>query len=153
MPCLVDCKGNLYESVTKQNTNKVQCKSCGDSLCVGCNDEIIQRIIWKQVRVPTSVYTSVNKIQHVNEGINLKILNWNQSSDRLNASVQKVYYPTSARPGSQSPGGIGVDIKHNSFDRYISRKKSNHLKTETIENTPIKGNKKLAYGMLKCLCN
>ncbi len=27
------------------------------------------------------------------------------------------------RPGAQSPGGVGVDIKHNSYDRYLNKLK------------------------------
>ena len=30
---------------------------------------------------------------------------------------------TSSRPGCQTPGGKGVDIKHNSYDRYLNRLK------------------------------
>ena len=62
---------------------------------------------------------------------------WNQMSDRPVPSVQKVTVPTgsnnslnrrrssvtSSKPGSQTPGGIGCDIKHNSYDRYLNRLK------------------------------
>jgi hypothetical protein len=62
---------------------------------------------------------------------------WNQMSDRPVPSVQKAVIPTgsnctlnrrhtsvtSSRPGCQSPGGIGCDIKHNSYDRYLNRLK------------------------------
>jgi hypothetical protein len=62
---------------------------------------------------------------------------WNQMSDRPLPSVQRAYIPTgtncalnkkhtsvtSSRPGCQSPGGIGCDIKHNSYDRYLNRLK------------------------------
>lgn len=62
---------------------------------------------------------------------------WNQMSDRPVPSVQTAYVPTgyrcalnsrkssvtSSRPGCQSPGGIGCDIKHNSYDRYLNRLK------------------------------
>ena len=30
---------------------------------------------------------------------------------------------TSLKPGALCPGGIGVDIKHNSYDRYLAKKK------------------------------
>jgi hypothetical protein len=30
---------------------------------------------------------------------------------------------TSSRPGCQTPGGVGCDIKHNSYDRYLNRLK------------------------------
>jgi hypothetical protein len=62
---------------------------------------------------------------------------WNQMSDRPFPSVQKATVPTgfnhslnnrhysvtSSRPGGQTPGGIGCDIKHNSYDRYLNRLK------------------------------
>jgi len=63
---------------------------------------------------------------------------WNQMSDRPIPSVQKATVPTgynvsqinrqhtsvtSSRPGCQTPGGIGCDIKHNSYDRYLNRLK------------------------------
>jgi len=62
---------------------------------------------------------------------------WNQMSDRPVPSVQKGVIPTgtncslnrrhtsvtSSRPGCQAPGGVGCDIKHNSYDRYLNRLK------------------------------
>jgi hypothetical protein len=30
---------------------------------------------------------------------------------------------TSLKPGALCPGGKGVDVKHNSYDRYLARKK------------------------------
>jgi hypothetical protein len=58
-------------------------------------------------------------------------------SDRPIPSIQKAQVPTgsfnslngrhrsvtSSKPGSQTPGGIGCDIKHNSYDRYLNRLK------------------------------
>ena len=62
---------------------------------------------------------------------------WNQMSDRPFPSIQRATIPTgtnssmnrrhtsvtSSRPGCQTPGGKGVDIKHNSYDRYLNRLK------------------------------
>ena len=63
---------------------------------------------------------------------------WNQMSDRPIPSVQRATVPTgnnistinrrhtsvtSSRPGCQTPGGVGCDIKHNSYDRYLNRLK------------------------------
>ena len=62
---------------------------------------------------------------------------WNQMSDRPVASFQPTSIPTgynssmnrkhtsvtSSKPGSQTPGGFGCDIKHNSYDRYLNRLK------------------------------
>jgi hypothetical protein len=66
---------------------------------------------------------------------------WNQMSDRIVPSVQKAVVPTginsssnrrhssvtSSRPGCQAPGGIGCDIKHNSYDRYLNRLKGKKI--------------------------
>jgi hypothetical protein len=60
---------------------------------------------------------------------------WNQMSDRARPANQRVkiasgstYHTSSTRhtitrnrPGAMSPGGIGVDIKHNSYDRYLNK--------------------------------
>jgi hypothetical protein len=60
---------------------------------------------------------------------------WNQMSDRAQPSKQisktasgTTYHTSSTRhtitrqrPGALSPGGLGVDIKHNSYDRYLNR--------------------------------
>ena len=64
-------------------------------------------------------------------------VNWNQMSDRKEPHIQVVktgagsgYHSSSTkrtitanRPGAMSPGGSGVDIKHNSYDRYLNRLK------------------------------
>ena len=97
------------------------------------------KLIQNTARVQSSLYTS-----------NLGPLNayrqptaatygvcWNQMSDRPVPSVQRSIVPTgsnnsmnrrhtsvtSSKPGGQSPGGIGCDIKHNSYDRYLNRLK------------------------------
>ena len=97
------------------------------------------KLIQNTVRVQGSLYTS-----------NLGPLNaykrptsatygvcWNQMSDRPIPSVQRASIPTgfhnslnnrhhsvtSSKPGSQTPGGVGCDIKHNSYDRYLNRLK------------------------------
>jgi hypothetical protein len=147
-------------------TNPVQCKACNESGCVNCYDVARQKLIWNQTRVPSSQLTSVKQAEHVLGGpsneptIANANVNWNQSSDRANASIQKVYRPTNGnstkssitreRPGSQSAGGKGVDVKHNSYDRYLARKKAPILRTETCVSTPVKGNKTKAYGLVMC---
>lgn len=62
-------------------------------------------------------------------------VNWNQMSDRKVPHIQNVrtanpgasstrHTITRLRPGAGSPGGIGVDIKHNCYERYLNRIKS-----------------------------
>ena len=109
-----------------------------------------QKLIQNTVRVYASLYTAnlasltayrkpLGKFQLVEQAGTPYIVppnvNWNQMSDRPVPSVQRVktgsgaaYRPSSTkttifreRPGAMSPGGVGVDIKHNSYDRYLRR--------------------------------
>jgi hypothetical protein len=111
-----------------------------------------QKLIQKTVRVYSSLYTMnlaglstyqkpLNKYQTVEQDGTAYYappgVNWNQMSDRASPAIQHVktgsgstYGASSTkhtivrhRPGAMSPGGIGVDIKHNSYDRYLNRLK------------------------------
>ena len=111
-----------------------------------------QKIIQKTVRVMASVFTmnlgALSGYQRPNltykvvdvSGSNYLVspgVNWNQMSDRREPHIQVVkngagsgYHSSSTkrtitanRPGAMSPGGSGVDIKHNSYDRYLNRLK------------------------------
>jgi hypothetical protein len=147
----------------------IQCKSCNGGCNNSCNYEITQKRIWKQVRTYSSLFTmtkaSANVIPYPN---NLPLpqyfyVNWNQSSDRNKPSIQEVIVPTRGnstrtsitreRPGCCSPGGKGVDIKHNSYDRRLNRLKSNLVRTQCeTTQTPLYGNKKQTYGLLSSNC-
>lgn len=110
----------------------------------------IQKLIQNTVRVPSSLYSMnlaglnvyqspIEKYRVIeNSGTPYVIspgVNWNQMSDRKEPHVQVVnsgsgstYHSSSTkrmitrcRPGALSPGGVGVDIKHNSYDRYLNR--------------------------------
>lgn len=97
------------------------------------------KLIQNTVRVYSSLYTSnlgpleaYRKPTDATQGVC-----WNQMSDRPVPSVQRATIPTgyytssnrrhtsvtSSRPGCQTPGGVGCDIKHNSYDRYLNRLK------------------------------
>ena len=108
------------------------------------------KIIQNTVRVPSSMYTmnlaALNVYQQPSKtfsivdisGTNYIVspgVNWNQMSDRKKPHTQvaviasgSTYHSSSTkhsitrcRPGASSPGGNGVDIKHNSYDRYLNR--------------------------------
>jgi hypothetical protein len=126
-----------------------RCRNCDTNLTSGTPAAQYQRlkIIQKTVRVPASLYTmnigavsAYKKPTAATYGVC-----WNQQSDRPFPSVAKVTVPTGAtsaavshrgsgggggytqtalRPGAQTPGGIGCDIKHNSYDRYLNRLKA-----------------------------
>ena len=91
-----------------------------------------QKVIQNTVRVPQSIYTmnlgalSVYQSPQISDGVN-----WKQMSDRRNPHVAIATVSshgsstkssiTRERPGSLTPGGVGVDMKHNSYDRYLAR--------------------------------
>lgn len=110
------------------------------------------KLIQKTVRVPSSLYTmnlaaltvyqKPSKTTQIVDiaGSNYLVspgVNWNQMSDRREPHRQVVktgsgstygasstkHTITRLRPGALSPGGSGVDIKHNSYDRYLNRLK------------------------------
>jgi hypothetical protein len=118
----------------------IQRRTCTDDCGPECNYKITQKRIWKQVGVYSSLFTMAKASANVTTPSNLPLtsfsnVNWNQSSDRNQPSVQSAVVPSRAnstkysitreRPGACSPGGKGVDVKHNSYDRYLNRRKSN----------------------------
>ena len=101
------------------------------------------KLIQDTVRVYSSLYTAnLGPLTAYKQPISDKDIGfygvcWNQMSDRPVASIQRATIPTgygtamnrrhtsvtSSRPGCQTPGGKGCDIKHNSYDRYLNRLK------------------------------
>jgi hypothetical protein len=111
-----------------------------------------QKLIQNTVRVKSSLYTmnlaglagyqkpltTYQLVEQAGTPYNAPPkVNWNQMSDRAKPANQLVktasgstYHGSSTkhsivrnRPGAMSPGGVGVDIKHNSYDRYLNRLK------------------------------
>jgi len=109
-----------------------------------------QKLIQNTVRVYASLYTMnlaglsgyekpLNVPQYVEQNGSVYVapakVYWNQMSDRARPAnqVTKVasgttYHTSSTkhtitrnRPGAMSPGGVGVDIKHNSYERYLNK--------------------------------
>lgn len=101
------------------------------------------KLIQNTVRVAASLYTAnlgpltAYTRPITDPSVGLYGVCWNQMSDRPVPSVQRASVPTgynnslnrrhssvtSSKPGSQTPGGAGCDIKHNSYDRYLNRLK------------------------------
>lgn len=165
--------------------NIVQCRSCGctytcdasgcgPSTCSAANlTDITQKRIWNTVRVPASEYLMNVASLEVYERPSAQYsgVNWNQMSDRaLPANSLLTNFAvvpsrgnstrtslTRDRPGSQAPGGKGVDIKHGSYARYLARLKGKGpLRTQNATGlTPVQGNKTKSYGIANsrsCLC-
>lgn len=121
------------------------CRSCNTNSSGSTPADQYQRLklIQNTVRIYGSLYTAnlgpltAYKKPISDPNNNLYGVCWNQMSDRPVPSVQKATIPTgfansmnrkhtsvtSSRPGCQTPGGVGCDIKHNSYDRYLNRLK------------------------------
>jgi hypothetical protein len=136
-------------SIVYNNPNKIiglpesyyRLRKCDTNLTSNTPANQYQRLklIQNTVRVYASLYTAnVGPLAAYQQpGIKTHNVCWNQMSDRAVPSVQKHIVPsgtncslnrkttsvTSSRPGGQSPGGVGCDIKHNSYDRYLNRLK------------------------------
>ena len=122
-----------------------RCRDCDTNLNGNTPADQYQKLklIQNTVRVQGSLYTAnLGPLTAYKQPVNdpskgLYGVCWNQMSDRPVPSVQRATIPTgyntsmnrrhtsvtSSKPGSQTPGGIGCDIKHNSYDRYLNRLK------------------------------
>jgi len=135
-------------SIVYNNPNKLiglqpfyyRTRSCDTNLTSNTPANQYQRLkqIQNTVRVYASLYTSnLGSLNAYQKPTSAQGVCWNQMSDRPVPSVQKTVIPTgsnssanrkhtsvtSSKPGCQSPGGVGCDIKHNSYDRYLNRLK------------------------------
>ena len=138
-----------YTSIVYNNPNKIVGLSPFIYRKRGCNTRLTgntpadqyqkQKVIQNTVHIYASLYTAnvgplTAYVQPLKKNYGVC---WNQMSDRPVPSVQKATIPTgfnnslnrkhtsvtSSKPGCQTPGGIGCDIKHNSYDRYLNRLK------------------------------
>lgn len=168
-----DCS---YQEIPQKVIQKKTC-TCpsGGSCCIHSIEDnmALQKKIWKQSRVASSLHLNNLKALTVegpqvcvDSGVitNVPIskysfVNWNQSSDRSTPSIQRAYRPsrgnstkttkTSHRPGGSGPSGTGVDIKHNSYDRYLARKKGKVFNPiKNITEVPLYGNKTQTYNIV-----
>jgi hypothetical protein len=118
-----------------------------------------QKIIQKTTGVYSSLYDdNISALNIYQYPTRFDKQNWNQMSDRPNIHYQpnsanshgSFYHPSSLRhtqtrlrPGALTPGGYGVDIKHNSYYRYLGRLKGKkNLRRGTVPyeyGNPIKG--------------
>jgi hypothetical protein len=118
------------------NTCNLMCLSCNGNLAA--NDPASQyirlKLIQNTVRVPSSLYTmNLGALNVYQYPVTFDNVNWNQMSDRYQRHSQPVNVSshgsrtrrtiTRNRPNASTPGGLGVDIKHNSYYRYLDRLK------------------------------
>lgn len=153
-----DCSGGKFFYSVKQ------CQGCSND---DCNEPLgssnaNQRRIWKSARVDSSLYTmnlaslSVRGGEKNNSKQQQWKVNWNQSSDRAVPSIETAYVPrnrTRHRPGGSGAAGPeakGVDIKHNSYARYLARLKAGSIRTikGNPPPPPRTGNKQFVFGIV-----
>jgi hypothetical protein len=103
----------------------------------------IQKAIQDQLHTSSSNYTQV-----------LGSLAVSQAIDKSNT---KAWHNASDRSQKKTGANYGVDIKHNSYDRYLAKKKSTTLKTQTSHQIPLQGNKTKYYSLItqnnNCITN
>lgn len=161
----------------EKNAICIKCTNCRGCRVRRCDTNLtsntpavkiqIQKIIQNVVRVQSSLYTM--NVGALNAYRN-PYVTWNRMSDRGQASVQKTYVPggggqlggnstrsaiTRCRPGALSPGGVGCDIKHNSYDRYLNRLKGRGPLRRGIDakTPPISGGKVVNFSIVsRCIC-
>ena len=153
-----DCSGGKFFYTVNQ------CTGCGSDQCnepLGSSNAN-QRRIWKAARVDSSLYTMELAALTVVGGKNNEPksvtwnVNWNQSSDRAVPGIETAYVPrnrTRHRPGgagAAGPQAKGVDIKHNSYNRYLARLKAGNVRTRTISPppNPVTGNKQYLFSIV-----
>lgn len=131
-----------------------RCRNCDTNMTSNTPANQYQKLklMQKTVRVPSSLYTmNLGSLSaYAKPTVATENVCWNQMSDRPFPSVQKVVTSSGSayggnslrrslvrsRPGAQSPGGKGVDIKHNSYERRLNRLKGkNALRREYVPPT------------------
>ena len=143
-------------------TTHTPCVSCVNVANSANKQNMTQKRIWGQVRAGSGMYTM--NLSALTAGAAIlasgSTTNWNQRRDRVLAATQPPLRSThgnslrstltSDRPGAGSPGGSGVDVKHDSYARYLNRKKASTMKTQTTQtaSVAISGNKTNAVGLL-----
>jgi hypothetical protein len=155
IPCGEDVSGELFETFGKFSkyfvceehlsnnyiTSPDYVANPGCIRCTGVQDAAAvnnSKIIDKSVRQHSSSRTDVFKTRSAKDklGCNTK-WSWHNQSSKSQAGVVSKNVPsrgnstkstlTRHRPGAASAPGLGVDVKHGSYERYLLRKKSKSL--------------------------
>jgi hypothetical protein len=183
--------GNNSKLTFTDTMTRYNCRGCNRNLTSNNPASIYQRqkIIQNTVRVNSSLYAMnlaalstyqppSDKPQLINgDYIVPANVYWNQMSDRARPSRQLVKNTNTAsstrhtitrhRPGALSPGGDGVDIKHNYYGRYLNKLKQGSIRRGSIPSNfggfipfndanPIYGGKIMKLSIInsrKCNCD
>jgi hypothetical protein len=127
-----DCNGGNIPTV-------VQCKTC----ITGGISDTVRSPLWIEADslAAMNVRGSFTGANNNNPLVANANVNWNQSSDRARPAMMLAYVPsrgnstkttiTRCRPGATAPGGTGVDVKHNSYARFLARKKAGTIRQQS----------------------
>jgi hypothetical protein len=114
----------------------------------------------KPLTSPIDNLTSHNTIQiqkeiqdqlHTSSSNYTQVLGSLAVSEAINNSHTKAWHNASDRTQKKTGSNYGVDIKHNSYDRYLAKKKSTTLKTQNNQTShpiPLQGNKTKYYSLI-----
>jgi len=125
-----------HSESTESEFISVSCKSlaCSSGLTNTSPSVVNQNrlIMENRVRILESLYLANLSAKTVyQQSLPQYNVNWNQMSDRKEAHIQPNLVPSRGnsvkysvtkfdRPGA-TPGGVGVDVKHGSYNRYLNR--------------------------------
>ena len=125
--CSINCAGYNSKEVFKTKYKKVQ-KTVGVSSSEYAMNKA-SLMVFKNKRHPT------HTVNNASDKLQTAVSN---NTPRHGNSLMRTRY--SLRPGAMNPGGVGVDVKHNSYARYLARKKGQRaLRAEQqTNNTDIK---------------
>jgi hypothetical protein len=114
----------------------------------------------KPLTSPIDDLTSHNTIQiqkeiqdqlHTSSSNYTQVLGSLAVSEAINNSHTKAWHNASDRTQKKKVSNYGFDIKNNSYDRYLAKKKSTTLKTQNNQTShpiPLQGNKTKYYSLI-----
>lgn len=158
------------------NYTDVKCVGCVKTITGGYSPllnskQILQaenRRTYNVSRIPASEFSMNLAAFNVYKGSRIDGQTWNQSSDRAFEHVTHNPIPshgnstkrtiTRNRPGASRPGGKGVDIKHNSYARYLNRIKGGAMAQgpyvgNRVNPRAVVNNKVQKQNSVNCGCN
>ena len=146
--CVTQFSDNQLEIFKNKTTSSTACHSCVD-VSNSHSLEHTQRLIQNQARVQSSLYTYNLSSLSINNDFNKTKARWDNRSDRNQKHGQEFQSNSSIRPNH------GVDIKHNSYHRYLGKKTGNYLLqgNKNPNLTPKYGNKTYKFGLIQCKSN
>ena len=143
-------KFNITEESKKRfkYVKPIGCKTCDSSSNTSLSDIQTQKKIQNQVSVSSSLYSMNLKVLHLSHDIN----NSNNKKAHDNRSDRSKIHGSIYQKNSSIKENQGIDIKHNSYNRYLGKLKGKYLRNESenINLTPKFGNKTKKYALINC---